>query len=67
VNACKTLNRDDLLEITEALAHVIASVPASEVLKTLQTFCLPVCQNLHEIASKGAQVLDSERTKAAGK
>ncbi|KAI9592476.1 armadillo-type protein [Syncephalis fuscata] len=66
VNACKTLNRDDLLEITEALSHVISVVPTGEVLKTLQTFCLPVCQNLHEIASKGSQIPESERSKVAG-
>ncbi|RKP09440.1 armadillo-type protein, partial [Thamnocephalis sphaerospora] len=65
VNASKTLNRDDLLEVTEALSHVIAAVPLPELLKMLQTFCLPVCQELHAVASKLGQTTDSELRKVA--
>jgi transportin-3 len=65
VNSGKNLNRDDLLEVTEALSHVIGAVQLPELLKTLQTFCLPVCQELHVIANKGRQASDSDLRKAA--
>ncbi|ORX98968.1 ARM repeat-containing protein [Basidiobolus meristosporus CBS 931.73] len=60
ISASKSLSQGDLIEITEALAHVISAVPMDKILSTLQTFCLPIAQGLHEIARKGQGASESE-------
>ncbi|KAF0521261.1 ARM repeat-containing protein [Gigaspora margarita] len=53
LNVTNKLNGADLLEVTEAVTHVVAAVPPAEILKALQTFCLPIAQGLHLLANKG--------------
>lgn len=50
----KTLPFRDILEVTEAVSHVMTVIPVTEIEKALQLFCLPIAQDLHAIASKGA-------------
>ncbi|KAK9762669.1 Nuclear import receptor [Basidiobolus ranarum] len=64
MSASKTLSQGDMIEITEALAHVISAVPIEKILVTLQNFCLPIAQALHEIASKGQSVSEGEIRRA---
>lgn len=67
INVGKTLPILDILEVTEAVAHVIAVIPASELLKALQLFCMPLAQNLHDLAAKGKDATEKDRRDAAGK
>ncbi|KAI8147628.1 armadillo-type protein [Fennellomyces sp. T-0311] len=48
----RTLPLNDALEVTEAIAHVLAVVPVSGLQNALQQFCLPLAQDLHGIAIK---------------
>jgi transportin-3 len=57
----------DVLEVTEAVAHVIAVIPTNELLKALQLFCLPLAQKLHDLAIKGNEATEKDRRDAAGK
>lgn len=59
----KTLPYRDVLEVTEAVSHVITVIPVTEIEKALQLFCLPVAQSLHAIASKGGEATQEERVK----
>ncbi|KAI9208648.1 armadillo-type protein [Polychytrium aggregatum] len=53
VKVIDVLHREDRRELTEAIAYIVNSVPIEEMLKALQAFCLPLAQQLHEIAIKG--------------
>ncbi|KAG2219346.1 hypothetical protein INT45_011254 [Circinella minor] len=48
----RTLPFNDALEVTEAIAHVLAVVPVSGLQNALQQFCLPLAQDLHGIVVK---------------
>ncbi|KAI9495182.1 armadillo-type protein [Zychaea mexicana] len=52
----RTLPFIDALEVTEAIAHVLAVVPVSNLQNALQQFCLPLAQDLHSIAIKEGNV-----------
>ncbi|GAB5592901.1 Nuclear import receptor [Umbelopsis nana] len=65
INVGKTLPILDILEVTEAVAHVIAVIPTNELLKALQLFCLPLAQNLHDLAVKGKDATEKDRRDAA--
>ncbi|KAI8979289.1 armadillo-type protein [Mycotypha africana] len=60
LNVVKSLPFRDILEVTEAVSHVIAVISPNEVLKALQMFCLPVAQQLHGIVSKGKNVVSEQ-------
>jgi hypothetical protein len=51
VTAVATLKKHDLLELTEAMAHIVSVVPLDQLLPALQNFLLPLAQRIHEIAS----------------
>lgn len=55
VNVAKSLAFRDQAEVTEAICHVIAVLPTLEIQNALQSFCLPVVQDLHALASKGKE------------
>jgi transportin-3 len=65
INVGKTLPISDTLEVTEAVAHVIAVIPVNELLKALQLFCMPLAQQLHDLASKGKDASEKDRRDAA--
>ncbi|CAO3658469.1 unnamed protein product [Umbelopsis ramanniana] len=65
INVGKTLPILDILEVTEAVAHVIAVIPTNELLKALQLFCLPLAQKLHDVAVKGNEATDKDHRDAA--
>jgi transportin-3 len=67
MNVAKSLPILDIMEVTEAVAHVIAVLPTNEILRALQLFCLPLAQDLHEIAAKGKDASKDDRRDAAGK
>ncbi|CAG8491419.1 5508_t:CDS:2 [Ambispora leptoticha] len=62
-----TLHGVDLIEVTEAVTHVIAAVPPNELLNALQMFCLPIAQKLAEIANKGATANETDIKEACEK
>lgn len=66
LNVTKTLPTQDVFEVTEAVAHVIAAIPTAELFKALQLFCLPVAQRLHEIALLGKDASDKQTREASG-
>ncbi|KAI8642121.1 armadillo-type protein [Parasitella parasitica] len=53
VQVTKSLPFRDILEVTEAVSHVISVTTPAEIQKALQDFCLPVAQDLHGIISRG--------------
>ncbi|CAO3665879.1 unnamed protein product [Rhizopus stolonifer] len=53
MNVGTTLSFRDRVEVTEAICHVIAVLPAASIKEALQSFCLPVAQELHALVSKG--------------
>lgn len=58
----------DALEVTEAVAHVLAVIPVNGLQNALQQFCLPLAQDLHVVASKEKAVATRDDcTKAGGK
>ncbi|CAG8533786.1 12478_t:CDS:2 [Acaulospora morrowiae] len=67
LNVSQTLSGVDLLEVTEAVTHVIASVPPSELLKALQMFFLPIAQGLHEFVNKGVSTTEKDVKDACDK
>ncbi|KAG0260244.1 Nuclear import receptor [Actinomortierella ambigua] len=60
VNVTKRLKGMDLLEVTEAVAHVIAALPNTELSNIFQMFCLPIAQQLATLASRGPNVSENE-------
>ncbi|RUS17966.1 hypothetical protein BC937DRAFT_89307 [Endogone sp. FLAS-F59071] len=65
LNVTKTLPTQDVFEVTEAVAHVIAAIPTAELFKALQLFCLPVAQRLHEIALLRKDASDKQTKEAS--
>ncbi|KAI7870531.1 armadillo-type protein [Spinellus fusiger] len=65
INIVRTLPFNDIIEVTEAVSHVISVIPVAETLNALQSFCLPIAQDLHAIVieDKG-NVGHSKLTKA---
>ncbi|TPX70051.1 hypothetical protein SpCBS45565_g02000 [Spizellomyces sp. 'palustris'] len=61
-NIVKKLKREQTYDLTEAIAHVLAAVPVSESLTAMQTFCHPIAQRLHEIASTDRNASDGDDT-----
>ncbi|CAO3618834.1 unnamed protein product [Cunninghamella echinulata] len=66
VSIVKTLPFQDALEVTEAIAHVLAVIPIAELQNALQSFCMPLAQDLHSIVSKGKDVVTKEECVRAG-
>ncbi|CEJ00632.1 hypothetical protein RMCBS344292_14684 [Rhizopus microsporus] len=65
VNIIRTLDYPDDNEVTEAISHVLAQLPVSEIQNALQIFCLPVIQQLHELVTKaqsGVSVTDDVKS-----
>lgn len=56
----KQLKGLDLLEVTEAVAHVIAAVPNAELANVFQMFCAPIAQQLSVLASNGQATLEED-------
>lgn len=68
LNVVKSLPFRDVLEVTEAVSHVITVIPPNEIQKALQLFCLPIAQELHTIVSRGKdQVSNEDCEKMGGK
>jgi len=65
LNVTKKLPFQDVCEVTEAVAHVIAAIATAELLKALQLFCLPIAQQLHEIALLGNNASDKQMKEAS--
>lgn len=66
LNVVKTLPFRDILEVTEAVSHVITVLPVNEVEKALQLFCLPIAQDLHNIVSKEKDAVSQEECHKIG-
>lgn len=47
------LSNAEIYELTEAMAHIINSVPASQLTGALNQFCVPLAKRLHEILVNG--------------
>ncbi|KAI8993606.1 armadillo-type protein [Pilobolus umbonatus] len=63
LNVVKSLPYRDVIEVTEAVSHVINVLPLTEVQKALELFCLPVVQDLHNLVIKGKEgTTKDERT-----
>ncbi|KAI8365426.1 armadillo-type protein [Choanephora cucurbitarum] len=60
MNVAKSLPFRDVLEVTEAVSHVITVISPSEIQNALQLFCLPVAQELHGLVSKEKESLSQE-------
>ncbi|CEP15482.1 hypothetical protein [Parasitella parasitica] len=60
VQVTKSLPFRDILEVTEAVSHVISVIPPAEIQKALQNFCLPVAQELHDIISRAKDKVTDE-------
>ncbi|KAF9349142.1 Nuclear import receptor [Mortierella sp. AD094] len=60
VGVTKKLKGMDLLEVTEAVAHVVAAVPNAELAQVFQMFCLPIAQQLAVLASKDQTTLEDD-------
>lgn len=60
VQVTKSLPFRDVLEVTEAVSHVISAIPPAEIQKALQVFCLPVAKELHDIVSRGKDNVTNE-------
>jgi len=45
-----TLSQDDMNEVSAAIAHIIAGLPAPQGAATLSTFCMPLVEGLHNVA-----------------
>ncbi|TPX35653.1 hypothetical protein SmJEL517_g01960 [Synchytrium microbalum] len=54
------LDRSDRRDVAEAIGHVIAAVPLARLLEVLQSFCLPVAQQLHSVAMMGRPANDPD-------
>jgi transportin-3 len=68
VNVVKTLPFQDALGVTEAIAHVLAVIPITGLANALQSFCMPLAQDLHAIIVKGKDAVPKEeRIRAGGK
>ncbi|KAJ1927777.1 Nuclear import receptor [Tieghemiomyces parasiticus] len=57
-----SLHAKDVREITEAVAHVLAALPAGQVLPGLQPFCEPSLVRLAALAERGAGLSPTELT-----
>ncbi|KAI8086442.1 armadillo-type protein [Halteromyces radiatus] len=66
INVVKTLPFQDALEVTEAIAHVMAVIPISGLQDALQSFCLPLAQDLHSIVIKGKDAVTEKECIHAG-
>jgi transportin-3 len=51
VSAVGQLKRHDILELTEAIAHIVSSMPPEKLLESLQNFMLPIAQRIHEVVN----------------
>ncbi|RCH81760.1 Nuclear import receptor, partial [Rhizopus stolonifer] len=60
LNVVKSLPFRDILEVTEAVSHVMTVISVTEIQNALQLFCLPVAQELHGLVSKGKDVSNDE-------
>ena len=60
LNVAKSLPFRDVLEVTEAVSHVITVISPSDIQNALQLFCLPVAQELHSLVSKEKQTLSPD-------
>ncbi|KAG9299539.1 hypothetical protein G9A89_020710 [Geosiphon pyriformis] len=67
LNVTTTLHGTDLIEVTEAVAHVVAAVPPTQLLSALQMFCLPIAQRLAEIANLGTAATETNIREACEK
>ncbi|PVU85600.1 hypothetical protein BB559_006925 [Furculomyces boomerangus] len=43
------LSEEDILDLTEALAHIIAAIPFEELQAALEAFCMPIIKNLERL------------------
>ncbi|KAJ1650909.1 Nuclear import receptor [Dispira simplex] len=55
----------DAQEITEAVAHVVASLPGTQVLAGLQPFCENYLNRLVQLVERGSAIQDPERQELA--
>lgn len=50
-----TLHPDDVMDITEGIAHIIAKSDLGNMLPLLQSFALPIIQRLNEVSQISPQ------------
>lgn len=58
-NAMSTLHPDDVMDITEGIAHIIAKSDLENMLPLLQSFTLPIIQRLNEVSQISHQSMTS--------
>lgn len=62
-----SLHQDDLLEITEGFAHIIAKMAPAEAVAALQTFCGPLLAQVQVLSARSdGTATKAELTAAAG-
>ncbi|EFP74390.1 uncharacterized protein PGTG_00346 [Puccinia graminis f. sp. tritici CRL 75-36-700-3] len=49
-NMSLTLGQDDMNEVSAAIAHIIAGLPAPQGAAAMSTFCMPLVEGLHNVA-----------------
>jgi transportin-3 len=66
VGVTNKLSDTDLLEVTEAVAHVVAAVPNENLANVFKMFCLPIAQQLAGLASKNQAELGDDIPRIIG-
>ncbi|KAJ2609513.1 Nuclear import receptor [Coemansia sp. RSA 1804] len=61
VVSSNTLDEGDVIEFSEALAHVVSAVPEPSTTSAIESFCMPVGQELGTLLQKPAFVEDDRR------
>lgn len=51
-----TLAREDINEVSAAIAHIISAMPSAEAPQALWLFCQPIVESVHRVASAPQQV-----------
>lgn len=58
--------QDDMVQIYEAMAHVLTSMPMEECAQWLKTFALEILQDVHAVAVKPSMANKDELRRIAG-
>ncbi|KAI8889030.1 ARM repeat-containing protein [Backusella circina FSU 941] len=66
LNVVKSLPFRDILEVTEAVSHVINVLDVSAIENALKLFCLPVAKELNDIVIKPSNTTTKEEQTKAG-
>lgn len=57
-----TLEHEDVIQVTEAIAFVLSFMPVGDAASALRTFAMPLIQSIHNITSKSSEASKDELT-----